>query len=164
MAAPRKRSQSSRTGRSWRPDKPYNEIPLLPPKVDLETKAILKQCIQARAALAELKGAAELIPNPSILINTLPLLEAQASSEIENIVTTTDRLFQFRELNAQADPATKEALRYRTALWRGASGLTRRPVSTNLAADICTTLRGIDTDVRRIPGTTLRNQATGTDV
>ena len=117
MAASRKRSLSSRTKQltgSWRADKPYNEIPLLPPKVDLETKAILKQCIRARAALAELKGAAELIPNPSILINTLPLLEAQASSEIENIVTTIDRLFQFRELHAQADPTTKEALRYIT--------------------------------------------------
>lgn len=111
MVVSLKRSQPSRTGRpkqSWRADKPYNEIPLLPPKVDLETKAILKQCIRARAALAELKGAAALVPNPSVLINTLPLLEAQASSEIENIITTTDRLFQFRELDAQADPATKE--------------------------------------------------------
>ena len=109
MAVSRKRSQTSRPRppkRSWRADKPYNEIPLLPPKVDLETKAILKQCIRVRAALAELKGAAELFPNPSVLINTLPLLEAQASSEIENIVTTTDRLFLFRELDAPADPAT----------------------------------------------------------
>lgn len=106
MAARRKQSQSSRTRQLWRADKPYNAIPLLPPKVDLETKTILKQCIRARAALAELKGAAELIPNPSILINTLPLLEAQASSEIENIITTTDRLFQFRELDAQGDDAT----------------------------------------------------------
>src|SRR5688500_1884312 len=110
MAASRKHPQTSRPKRSWRADKPYNEIPLLPPKVDLETKAILKQCIRARAALAELKGAAELIPNPSLLINTLPLLEAQASSEIENIVTTSGRLFQLRELDVQADPATKEAL------------------------------------------------------
>src|ERR1041384_55173 len=101
MVVSRKRSQPARPKRSWRADKPYNEIPLLPPKVDLETKTILKQCIRARASLAELKGAAELIPNPSILINTLPLLEAQASSEIENIVTTTDRLFQFRELHAK---------------------------------------------------------------
>ena len=95
MAPPRKHSQSSRNRQLWQADKPYNEIPLLPPTIDLETKAILKQCIQARAALAELKGAAELIPNPTILINTLPLLEAQASSEIENIITTTDRLFQY---------------------------------------------------------------------
>src|ERR1051325_7244546 len=128
MAASRRRSQSS-LPKQWRPDKPYNEIPLLPPKVDLETKAILKQCIQARAALAELKGAAELIPNPSILINTLPLLEAQASSEIENIITTTDRLFQFRELDVQADPATKEALRYSHALLEGYQEVQKRPLT-----------------------------------
>jgi Fic family protein len=48
------------------------------PAVELESKAILKQCITARAALAELKQAAELIPNQGMLINTLPLLEARA--------------------------------------------------------------------------------------
>jgi hypothetical protein len=31
-------------------------------------------------ALAELKQAAELIPNAAVLVNALPLLEAQASS------------------------------------------------------------------------------------
>src|SRR5215211_930918 len=109
MVASRKRPQSSRTKQlkgSWRPDKPYNDIPLLRPKVDLETKAILKQCIRVRAALAELKGAAELIPNPSVLINTLPLLEAQASSEIENIVTTADELFRHLHAGEGADPTT----------------------------------------------------------
>src|SRR6185369_16316889 len=141
MAAPRKRSQSSRPGQLWRADKPYNEIPLLPPTVDLETKAILKHCIQARAALAELKGAAELIPNPSILINTLPLLEAQASSEIENIITTTDRLFQFRELDAQADAATKEALRYSRALLDGYQAVQKRPLTTRTAEEICTRIK-----------------------
>ncbi len=101
----------------WRPELPYNGFLPLPPKIDNETKVVLKQCITARAALAELKQAAELIPNQGVLINTLPLLEAQASSEIENIVTTTDRLFQFRQANEQAaDPATKEALRYSHAL------------------------------------------------
>lgn len=131
MAAPRKRRQSAPS--QWRADKPFNGIPLLPPTVDLETKAILKQCIRARAALAELKGAAELIPNPSVLINTLPLLEAQASSEIENIITTTDRLFQFRELDAQADPATKEALRYSHALLEGYQAVQKRPLTTRTA-------------------------------
>ena len=51
-----------------------------------------------------------------MLINTVPLLEAQASTEIENIVTTTDRLFQFQNEFEHADPATKEALRYSRAL------------------------------------------------
>ena len=44
-----------------------------------------------------------------MLINTLPLLEAKDSSEIENIVTTTDRLFQYADSNeVHADSATKE--------------------------------------------------------
>ena len=78
---------------AWSPDKPYNDLPLLPPAIELETKAVLRRCITARVALAELKQVAELIPNQAMLINTLPLLEARDSSEIENIVTTTDKLF-----------------------------------------------------------------------
>lgn len=146
----------------FRPDLPFNALPGLPPAAELETPAVLKACISARAALAELNAATDLIPNPAILINTIPILEARASSEIENIVTTTDRLFQFAGADAaSADPATKEALRYRTALRRGYELLSRRPVSTNLAIDVCTVLRGVDTGIRRIPGTTLRNTATG---
>lgn len=34
------------------------------------------------------------MPNPGVLINTIPLLEAQASSEIEDVVTTSDDLFR----------------------------------------------------------------------
>ena len=65
------------------PGKPYNDLPLLPPPAEqIETTVILKQCINARVALAELKQAAELIPNAAVLVNTLPLLEARASSEI----------------------------------------------------------------------------------
>jgi len=132
------------------------------PGGDLESKQVLEACIRARAALAELSAAVDLIPNPAILINTLPVLEARASSEIENIVTTTDRLFQFAtDEAAQADAATKEALRYRTVLRRGSELLARRPVSTNLAVEVCTILRGVDTQVRKVPGTALPNHATG---
>jgi hypothetical protein len=56
----------------WDPQQPHDALPLLPPAVELETRAVLKACITARAALAELKQAAERIPNPAILINTLP--------------------------------------------------------------------------------------------
>ena len=100
--------------------KPYNSLPPLPPKADIESKLILKKCIAARAALAELKQAGALIPDQSVLINTIPLLEAQLSSEIENIVTTTDKLFRYASSDTEkADPATKEALRYRQALYQG---------------------------------------------
>ncbi|MBY0498721.1 MAG: Fic family protein, partial [Nitrosomonas sp.] len=122
----------------WRPDQPYNDLPLLPPAAELETRTVLKQCIAARAALAELKQAAELIPNQGVLINALPLLEAQASSEIENIVTTTDRLFQFQSANEYADPATREALRYSSALLEGFWALKQHPLNTRTAEQVCT--------------------------
>jgi Fic family protein len=140
---------------AWNPQQPFNELPPLPPNADLETKGILKQCIQARSALAELKQAGELIPNQSVLINTLPLLEAQASSEIENIITTTDRLFQFREMDENADAATREALRYSHALLQGYQSLRERPLVTRTAEEICSHIKGKPMRVRTIPGTAL---------
>jgi Fic family protein len=157
-------SQKSKksTMSAWHPDAPYNALPNLPPAADLETKLVLKQCIPARAALAELKQAAGLIPNQSMLINTLPLLEAQASSEIENIVTTTDRLFQFQNSGERADPVTREALRHSTALLEGYSSLKRHPLSTRTAEQVCTRIKGIQMQVRRIPGTALASSRDGT--
>lgn len=147
---------------AFRPDRPYNELPRLPPSVDLETRTVLRACIEARAGLAELKVAGQLIPNQTVLINSIPLLEAQASSEIENIVTTTDRLFRFAGApEDRADPATKEALRYRTALYEGFNLLARRPLSTATAVRICRTIKGVEMDIRNTPGTALVNEATG---
>jgi Fic family protein len=151
---------TSPANRFWHPEQPFNELPTLPPGVDLETKPILKQCIAARAALAELKQAAELIPNQGVLINTLPLLEAQASSEIENIVTTTDQLFQFREDDDNADPSTKEALRYSRSLLEGFRSLLQRPLTTKTAEEICSQIKGQQMQVRSVPGTALANAQT----
>jgi len=149
----------------WKPDKPYNDLPLLPPASDVETKIILKQCVNSRAALAELKQAAELIPNQGMLINTLPLLEAKDSSEIENIVTTTDKLFRHAQANASADKnldvATKEALRYRTTLLEGFQLIAKRPLNTNTVEDICSQLKDADMSVRRVPSIKLANDKTG---
>ncbi len=140
----------------WNPEEPFNQLPPLPPKSELmETVPILKACIKARSALAELKQAGELLPNQGLLINLLPLLEAKDSSEIENIVTTSDRLFQFSQEDSQADPATKEALRYRTALYEGFRHLERRPLCLSTAVEICSTLKNTDMDIRKVPGTAL---------
>lgn len=147
--------------KGWRAEVPHAAMPLLPPSVELETRAVLKQCITARAALAELKQAAELIPNQGMLINTLPLLEAQASSKIENIVTTADRLFQFQEDATQADPATKEALRYAHALMHGYQELQTRPLTTATAVKVCSQIRGVEVSIRSGPGTVLINDKNG---
>jgi len=143
------------------PRQAYNDLPALPPGADIESKPLLKACIEARAALAELKSAGAALPNQSVLINTLPLLEAQASSEIENIVTTTDALFRFAQDERAADPATKEALAYRAALREGFQSLEERPLTTHTAVRICSRLKGRERDIRRVPGTALTNAATG---
>jgi Fic family protein len=145
---------------TWRADRPYNHLPRLPPAAEIETKTVLKQCAPARAALGELKQAAFLIPNQSMLINTLHLLEARASSEIENIVTTTDKLFRNLGNEKNADPATKEALRYSRALFEGFRALKEHPLSTRTAERICSTIKGVEMTVRKVPGTQLMNAAT----
>ena len=112
--------------------------------------------------MAGLRQATALIPNPAVLINTIPILEAQASSEIENIVTTTDALFRQAQLEGlAADPATKEALRYRTALKAGFDSLKKRPLTTRTTEEICTIIRDVRMTVRKVPGTALANNVTG---
>ncbi len=141
---------------------PYNDLPLLPPAFEIESRAVLKQVVLSRAALAALKQAAELIPNQTMLINTIPILEAKDSCEIENIVTTADKLFQFAQSQGGvADAATKEALRYRTALYAGFESLARRPLCTATAVEICRTIKAAEMGVRSVPGTQLANAATG---
>ncbi len=143
--------------------KPYNDLPLLPPKADIETMAILKKAILAGRALAELKGLGDTIPDQSILINSVILQEAMASSEIENIVTTNDALFRaFSAKTSRIDPATKEVLCYRHALWEGFSTLKKRPLlTTNLFVKIVQTIKESRLNIRKIPGTTIANAATG---
>lgn len=145
------------------PKLPYNDLPPLPPPAELvETRDILKKCISARVALAELKQAAELIPNSAVLVNALPLLEARASSEIENIVTTTDKLFEFADIaEDKADAATKEALRYRTALYEGTKMVQRGMLTTDMALQVVSTIKGIELDLRAESGTTLKNRMSG---
>ena len=145
------------------PELPYNDLPALPPPAEsVETTDILKHCIKARVALAELKQAAELIPNSAVLVNALPLLEARASSEIENIVTTTDKLFEYADIaEDRADAATKEALRYRSALFEGTKMVKRGMLTTDMAIQICSTIKGVELDLRDVAGTSLKNRMSG---
>ncbi|MCL4108103.1 UNVERIFIED_CONTAM: hypothetical protein GTU68_012839 [Idotea baltica] len=159
MPKPAENSKNAGESPAWRSSQPWNDLPPLPPVVDLESRAVLKACIPARAALAELKQAAEMIPNQSMLINTLPLLESQASSEIENIVTTTDQLFQHQHQDEHADPATKEALRYSQALFEGFQSLQRKPLTTGTAEEICSKIKGRPMQVRNVPGTALGTES-----
>ena len=146
---------------AWRADQAYNDLPPLPPAADVETRPILRRCITARAALAELKQAATLMPHQGALISALPLLEAQASSEIESIVTTTDRMFEFQSAGDQADSATREALRIRGALLDGYRAIKVSPLNIRTAEQVCSRINGVEMQVRRIPGKSRAHEASG---
>jgi Fic family protein len=142
--------------------KPYNALPPLPPGRTLETVRVLRKCVGASRALAGLKEAARLIPNQDVLINSIPLREARDSSAIENIVTTNDTLFKFANADPEkADDATKEALRYRTALMQGFKDVQERPLSARTAVLVCRAIKNVDLDVRQVPGTALAQHPSG---
>lgn len=143
------------------PKKPYNELPLLPPNSELETPSILKACIGANKELAKLKMAGKLIPNQTVLINSIPLLESQASSTIENIVTTTDDLFKFANSHStELSHEVKETLQYRSALYQGILSIGKHPLSIRTICEICTAIRGVEAHIRKLPGTALMNNVT----
>jgi Fic family protein len=138
-------------------------IPKLPPAVDLETVPILKALNLASRALADLKGQAKTIPNQGILIDTLSLQEAKASSEVENIVTTQDELFQASLFpdNPQS-PAAKEVALYRDALRLGFERLNATQLIPNSALiEMFQLLKGRNEGFRTTPGTALKNEQTG---
>lgn len=140
-------------------NQPYNQLPLLPPATDLETKAVLKQAIAANRALANLRGLAGQIPNQSMLINSITLQEARLSSEIENIVTTNDELYRAdADADGRGDAHTKEVLRYRQALHFGFAALKERPLTTNLFIEIAQLFKQSEIGIRAIPGTALKNE------
>lgn len=139
---------------------PYNDLPLLPPAAELETRAVLKQAIEANRVLANLRGLAAQIPNQGVLINSIVLQEARLSSEIENIVTTNDELYRAdANPDGKTDPHTKEVLRYREALKYGFDALRSRPLSTNLFVDIVRIIKQQQIGVRRTVGTALKDAA-----
>jgi Fic family protein len=135
----------------------------LPPKYNFDTVAILKQLAKSHKALAELKGFADQIPNKEILINSLTLQEAKDSSEIENIITTQDELFEALAIEPVNMPDNiKEVLNYRKALWLGYNQVKKRQlITTSDIVAIQKELSSNDAGVRKQSGTVLKNAKTG---
>jgi Fic family protein len=145
--------------RNWKPEIAYNDLPELPPMVDLNTTKIFKALIKARSALSGLNQASVQLPNPNILLGNLVMLESQASSEIENIVTTTDELFKANNtvMPDNISLELKETLNYRKALFSGYESMKDKVLSSNTAKLICSEIRGYDVGFRTMPGTYIGN-------
>lgn len=138
---------------------PYNNLPLLPPKIDVETKAILRKTISAGRALAQLNGTLLNLPNPTLFIDTIYLQEAKASSEVENIITTNDELYKSIVAERKVEnSATKEVLSYKEALWLGLEHIKTKPfITTNLCISIVQCIKQNNASIRVTPGTNLAN-------
>lgn len=141
------------------PRLPFNDLPQLPPDVDLETPRIFKALVQASRALAALNGASEFLPNRALLIQAIGLKEAKSSSEIENIVTTNDQLYlAFAQTNPDLDPETKEVLFYKDALWWGYKAISEHKLlTTPLFEELAQIINQTTEGIRKLPGTKLQN-------
>ncbi len=144
------------------PNKPYNKLALLPPKLALSSK-IYNKAISANKALAELKGMAGQIPNQVIILNSLLLREAKDSSEIENIVTTQDELYKAFSIDSEGlNAAVKEVLNYKEALWLGYELIKKKKlITTREILKIQECMMGNNAGIRKQPGTALKNAKTG---
>ncbi|WP_111668971.1 Fic family protein [Algoriphagus litoralis] len=138
----------------------------LPYAEDLETKSILKQLPAAHAALAELKGIVQSIPNQIILLNTLGIQEAKDSSSVENIITTHDDLYKANlDFEVNISPDIKEVQNYVAAMKRGFELVQAQGLLTNQTIlKIQETLEGNNAGFRKLPGTALKNAQTGENV
>lgn len=142
------------------PNVPYNNMPLLPPDFDIESKAILKKAIRANAALAELRGWSFNQSNPLLLLQSIALQEAKSSSAIENVVTTNDEIYQaLATPNAsRISPAAKEVMHYKEALWHGYQKLKDGyPLTINVFIELFRIVKNRNDGLRAVPGTVLVN-------
>jgi len=133
-------------------------LPALPPDVDFAIPEVFRAVISASNALARLDEIAQLLENAPVFINTIPVLEAQASSAIENVVTTNDSIFSADVSSTKPDQETLLALRLRKAIIAGTEIATERGVSFNLAQLVCSELLGRQMPLRSQPGTVLLSQ------
>lgn len=139
--------------------KPYYDLPLLPPKQTLESVELYKALVPASEALAKLSVTSEHLPNQAALYQSVILLEAKASSEIEQIVTTDGKLFGSESPQKAVDPMTKEVHRYGQAVHHGWQ--TNKPLCTTVMEEICSIIRNKPVEVRKVPGTALTHHLSG---
>ena len=138
---------------TWDANKPNNGLASLPPdglELSAEQTSLLLEVV---AMLSRLDEAADLLANPAVFNNALPMLEIASSSRIENIITTHDEMFVAAVSTTQPiSPFTRLAMKNRAALNLGFSAVAARPVSAKLLREIASSLLGYEVAVRHLPG------------
>lgn len=133
----------------------------LPYKENVETSPVLKQLSITSRALAELKGIAKTMPNQNILINAIMINEAKASSEIENIVTSHDEIYEAMIKPNNSNPYAKEVVDYRGAIWVGYKNLEENGyISLELIKKVQEKIEHNNAGIRSTLGTVIKNTKT----
>lgn len=141
--------------------KPYNDLPDLPPDIDINSPRILLKLVSASRALASLSSSRAL-PNQTVLLNSVFIREAKESSEVENIITTDDELFQaMAEPERKISGESKEVLHYVEAVWCGMELIKTQPLCTNIFIKIVQTIKKNAAGIRQHTGTNIKNEKTG---
>ncbi len=114
------------------PDRPF-DLPLLPPPIDFRNPIFFDTALKARTELGEIKGYAAALPNPMLLLSPAIIKESVASSSIENINTTVEKVLQQNIFpDSERDESDKEVLRYRNAISAGFGEMRDLPLSSRL--------------------------------
>jgi Fic family protein len=144
-------------------NRPFNELPDLPPADFQESPDIFRHLAKASRYIGELNGLCASLPDPQLLINTIVLQESKNSSAIENIVTTQDELYKAAAEADTASHAAKEVLSYRKALYAGLEKMQAQQnlLLTNTMVEIVQTIKQNKSGIRNSPGTALKNAING---
>ncbi len=144
------------------PNTPFYQLPELPPAQSFDSVELLTALVGAAETLAKLSGIAEHLPNQAALFQSVILLEAKASSEIEQVITTDSKLFGAEPSGGITDSMTKEVHRYGKAMYHGWQH--EKPLCTKVMEEICSIIRNKPMQVRKVPGTAQKRSATGETV
>lgn len=140
---------------NWDPNQPFNDLPPLPPRGFTVSEEIAKQITASRVALARVEQALAMLPSTQIFMTSIPLVESQASSAIENIVTTNDQLFMHLsdQNSGSSGDQVAQVWANRGALKTGFEKVLARPITAKLASELCAILLGHESLFRNRPGT-----------
>lgn len=132
-----------------------------PPQGIENDRIVLAKLMDANKKLAYLNGIQYALPNPKIIIDTLPLQEAQDSSSIENIVTTSDQLYRYRLEEKNIPPAVKEVRLYASSVHNAIANISREKnliTQTNIKK-VQEIIIGNDAGYRKQAGTVIMDVA-----
>jgi len=135
---------------------------LLPPSIDIGTRAVTGLLLEARTALGELNGFSFAVPNPLLLLTPSIIRESVESSRIENINTTVELALQgFLLPEEERRTPDKEVLRYRDAILWGWEQLGQLPIGHRIICGIFEKLMpDYGGEYRKLPNA-IQNSLTG---